>query len=595
MTSLSHPKDLHTSQAARKRVRKRYRKQTRLKLAGMAAIAFAALSLALLLYSVVSRALPAATETLISLNVHLDRETIDPEGKGDEAAIYSASYSRLIKKSLREKFPGLGRSEKRELYKLVSDGAPYELRDYVVKNPTLIGKSIVFDFLADDNVDLFIKGRMGKVEDLPASGMAHPVGGIKRGEEVTIHIQSGSLGAGLNKVKKALLLKVAVLQKQANNEKRAIKFMAAKIKTAKTQDERGKFWAHQKKYQDKYSYFIDQINDLKKRANSTGGSEELNSSLPSLFLKLNGGVIRATHVTTSQIKGVVVLPLKSLADAKTGQWRLQLASTPQDNRKISDNQIIWVQKLQQDNLIKSTFNWHFFKSADASEPEEAGILGGLLGTFWTMLVTFVLAFPIGVMGALYLEEFAPKNILTYFIEVTINNLAAIPSIVFGLLGLAVFVNFFGLPYSSSLVGGIVLALMTLPTVIIASRAAIKAVPPSIREAALGIGASKVQTVFQHVLPLAMPGIMTGSILGMAQALGETAPLLMIGMVAFIVEPPTAVTDAAASLPVLVYLWADRAEAAFDMRTAAAILVLLAFLVIMNGLAILLRKRFERRW
>jgi phosphate transport system permease protein len=212
-----------------------------------------------------------------------------------------------------------------------------------------------------------------------------------------------------------------------------------------------------------------------------------------------------------------------------------------------------------------------------------------------MLVTFILSFPVGVMAALYLEEFAPRNKFTYFIEININNLAAVPSIVFGLLGLAIFINFFGLPYSSSLVGGMVLALMTLPTVIIASRAAIKAVPPSIREAALGIGASKNQTVFHHVLPLAMPGILTGSIIGMAQALGETAPLLMIGMVAFIVDPPTSVTDSAASLPVLVYLWADRAELAFDMRTTGAIIVLLSFLVVMNGLAILLRKRFERRW
>jgi phosphate transport system permease protein len=218
-----------------------------------------------------------------------------------------------------------------------------------------------------------------------------------------------------------------------------------------------------------------------------------------------------------------------------------------------------------------------------------------MGTLFTMLVTLGLSFPIGVAAAVYLEEFAPKNRLTQIIEVNINNLAAVPSIVFGLLGLAVFINFFGLPRSAPLVGGMVLALMTLPTIIIASRAALKAVPPSIREAALGLGASRMQVVTHHVLPLAMPGILTGTIIGMAQALGETAPLLMIGMVAFIVDIPGSITDPATVLPVQVYLWADSPERAFVARTSAAIMVLLAFLIMMNALAVILRKKFERRW
>jgi phosphate transport system permease protein len=218
-----------------------------------------------------------------------------------------------------------------------------------------------------------------------------------------------------------------------------------------------------------------------------------------------------------------------------------------------------------------------------------------MGSFYTLLVTFLLSFPIGVATAVYLEEFAPKNRWTDLIEVNINNLAAVPSIVFGLLGLAVFINFFGLPRSAPLVGGLVLSLMTLPVIIIAGRAALTSVPPSIREAALGVGASKLQMVGHHVLPLAMPGMLTGSIIGMARALGESAPLLMIGMVAFIVDVPQGFTDPATVLPVQIYLWSDLPERAFVERTSAAIMVLLAFMIVMNGLAIILRKRFERRW
>ena len=234
-------------------------------------------------------------------------------------------------------------------------------------------------------------------------------------------------------------------------------------------------------------------------------------------------------------------------------------------------------------------------SGDSREPELAGIRGALVGTALTLLVTLALCLPIGVLAAIYLEEFAPKNRLTALIEVNINNLAAVPSIVFGLLGLAVFLNFFGLPRSAPLVGGLVLALLVLPTIIIAARAALKAVPPSIKEAALGVGASHQQAVFHHVLPLAMPGIMTGTIIGMAHALGETAPLLMIGMIAFIVDVPTGLTDAATVLPVQIYLWSDLPEVGFQAKTAAAIIVLLVFLFVMNGMAIWLRRKFERRW
>jgi phosphate transport system permease protein len=268
---------------------------------------------------------------------------------------------------------------------------------------------------------------------------------------------------------------------------------------------------------------------------------------------------------------------------------------PETQRRLKDKQIQWLDQLVADGDINQQFNTIFFTHGDSREPELAGIGGAVMGSFIMLLVTLFLSFPMGVAAAIYLEEYAVKNRWTDLIEVNINNLAAVPSIVFGLLGLAVFINFFGLPRSAPLVGGLVLSLMTLPTIIIASRAALKSVPPSIRDAALGIGASKIQMVTHHVLPLALPGMLTGTIIGMAQALGESAPLLMIGMVAFIVEIPTGAFDPSTVLPVQIYLWADSPERAFVERTSAAIMVLLAFLIIMNALAVILRKKFERRW
>ena len=270
-------------------------------------------------------------------------------------------------------------------------------------------------------------------------------------------------------------------------------------------------------------------------------------------------------------------------------------SVPEDSRRLSDRQIEMVDTLAARGALEKRFNRAFFTAGDSREPEIAGIRGALVGSALTLLVTLLLSFPVGVGAAVYLEEFAPRNRWTDTIEVNINNLAAVPSIVFGLLGLAVFLNFFGLLRSVPMVGGMVLALMTLPTIIIAGRAALASVPPSIRQAALGIGASRMQTVLHHVLPLAMPGVLTGTIIGMARALGETAPLLMIGMVAFIVDIPHTPLDPATVLPVQIFLWVDSPERAFVERTSAAILVLLGFLIAMNGLAVVLRRRFERRW
>jgi phosphate transport system permease protein len=271
------------------------------------------------------------------------------------------------------------------------------------------------------------------------------------------------------------------------------------------------------------------------------------------------------------------------------------ASIDASLRPINDAQLAWIAALQQDGRLESKFNRAFFTNGDSREPELAGIRGALMGSFYMLLVTLVLALPVGVAAAIYLEEFAPRNRWSDLIEVNINNLAAVPSIVFGLLGLAVFINWAALPRSAPLVGGLVLSLLTLPVIIIASRAAIKSVPPSIRDAALGLGASRMQVVFHHVMPLALPGMLTGTIIGMSRALGESAPLLMIGMVAFIVDVPGGFSDPATALPVQIYLWADSPERAFAERTSAAIMVLLGFLLLMNLVAVILRKRMEQKW
>ncbi len=267
----------------------------------------------------------------------------------------------------------------------------------------------------------------------------------------------------------------------------------------------------------------------------------------------------------------------------------------EEDRLISNLELNWLNEIRSANNIESNFNKNFFVKADSTEPEQAGIWGSLVGSFFTLFVTLILSFPIAVAAGVFLEELAPKNKFTDFIEVNINNLAAVPSIIFGLLGLAIFLNVMHLPRSAPIVGGMVLALMTLPTIIIATRASLKAVPPSIREAAIGLGATKFQTVTHHVLPLSLPGILTGTIIGMSQALGESAPLLMIGMVAFIVDVPGSFLDSSTVLPVQIYLWKSTAARGFVELTAAGVMVLLSFLILMNGLAVYIRQKFEKKW
>lgn len=303
-------------------------------------------------------------------------------------------------------------------------------------------------------------------------------------------------------------------------------------------------------------------------------------------------IVQANPSVIGTTQNVDILAAANLDSAYKGQIDL---SVPESRRKVSDQQVEWMNKLKAEGAMSEHFNTGLFTFGASSRPETSGVGVAIIGSFYMMAIVLLLALPIGVAASIYLEEFAKKSRFTDLIEVNINNLAAVPSIVFGLLGLAVFVNFLGLPRSASFVGGLVLTLMTLPTIIIATRAALAAVPPSIRAAALGLGASKMQMVFQHILPLAAPGILTGTIIGLARALGETAPLLLIGMVAFVADYPKTPFDPATALPVQIYMWANEAERAFVERMSGAIIILLIFLMAMNIVAIVLRRRFERRW
>ena len=346
-----------------------------------------------------------------------------------------------------------------------------------------------------------------------------------------------------------------------------------------------KFANFQKIIKNSLNSFFPEISDkgeLRKLSNFISSSEEEN--LMKLVLKnkqLVGQKITLWLLASSKIDVINKNPDMELI--------------AEEDRLISDLELNWLNEIRSANNIKSNFNKNFFVKADSTEPEQAGIWGSLVGSFFTLFVTLILSFPIAVAAGVFLEELAPKNKFTDFIEVNINNLAAVPSIIFGLLGLAIFLNVMHLPRSAPIVGGMVLALMTLPTIIIATRASLKAVPPSIREAAIGLGAPKFQTVTHHVLPLSLPGILTGTIIGMSQALGESAPLLMIGMVAFIVDVPGSFLDYSTVLPVQIYLWKSTAARGFVELTAAGVMVLLSFLILMNGIAVYIRQKFEKKW
>ena len=560
-----------SSDAARARIRARYRAETRFKSYGIIALLITGVFLAALMFNIFQNGLPAFWQHSLKLDVNVTAEDIDPSGKRDPKQLQGGDYFAVVRKALEAQFPGVeGRGELKKMSQLLSTGAGDELRKRVVADPTLVGRTIQVPVLLDDNADLYFKGGATTIETRPGRGIATPSGLTG---EVRILTASNDFAGEMTRLKAALLERANVLRVEAGRMERA-NVAETKQKGIEARQEAAA---------------------LQDRIDSIAQIEDLDDKMPSLLVAINGGMVKIDKVGPAEALGKVIIPLTSLSDARAAEWQIVSYVTPESNRKATDVEVTFLERLKANGKVENGFNWQFLTNGDSREPELAGIRGSLTGTLLTLLVTLLLCLPLGVMAAVYLEEFAPKNRLTDLIEVNINNLAAVPSIVFGLLGLAVFLNFFNLPRSAPLVGGLVLALLVLPTIIIASRAALKAVPPSIKEAALGVGASHQQAVFHHVLPLAMPGIMTGTIIGMAHALGETAPLLMIGMIAFIVDVPQGLTDAATVLPVQIYLWSDLPEPAFKLKTAGAIVILLLFLFAMNGMAIWLRKRFERRW
>ena len=608
--------NLHTQElrSAKDRVQDglagRYRKERRFRLYGMLAISLGMLFLALLFFSILSNGLPAFQQTYMQLEVRFDPSYLDPRGDGSAESLAAGDYGGLVKATLRERFPGVsGRREKRELYSIVSTGAAYQLRNMVQSDPALVGTTAKVWVPADDEVDMLLKGHTTDVVQHEGRGI---VSLVSDADGVRLLSTSNDFSNILQDIKRFLSRKADKVERKLNRlqdnladaqreRERLEQALTQARQTAGPEGAQGMERQLENEqvriedYQQKISREQGILDDLRRRADNPGGQEALSKEMPSYLVAVNGGLIKLSGVSNTEASGSVLMPMQSLDDAESGAWQILEYETPETSRRLKDNALAWAWDLQQKGQLEKRFNTTFFTAGDSREPELAGIWGAAVGSFYTLVVTLLLSFPIGVSAAVYLEEYAPKNRWTDLIEVNINNLAAVPSIVFGLLGLAVFINFFGLPRSAPVVGGLVLTLMTLPTIIIASRAALKSVPPSIREAALGVGASRIQMMTHHVLPLAMPGMLTGTIIGMAQALGETAPLLMIGMVAFIVDIPGGFTDPAAVLPVQIYLWADSPERAFVERTSAAIMVLLGFLITMNILAVFLRKKFERRW
>jgi phosphate transport system permease protein len=533
-----------SSDVARQRIRRRYAADRRLQAYGIIAIALAIGLLSVLLTSIVVNGLPAFVQGKADISFFIDPAKVDAEKLAD------GNYRALVRDALKPFIPADATDkEKTDAAKVLTSDAPYILRDYVVKHPDVIGKTIALPISLSDAFDQLNKGVIP--QEIDALNWVQ-VGWFEslrnRGLE------------GVEDGRKVLKLEVYI--------------DPAKIEAGPPLS--GDFAALAR---DSLQAYLPKVHD---------------ASLSTMLADDAPAAIAARAADDPALIGKTVQVSLPLSDAFAG---LAQGKTPKVlNPRFTAAQIEVFEAMKAKGLVRMPFNWELFFNADSRFPERAGLAGAITGTFLMLLVCFGLSFPIGIAAAVYLEEFAPKNRLTDLIEVNINNLAAVPSVVFGLLGLAVFLGFFGLPRSTPLVGGMVLSFVTLPTIIIATRAALKAVPPSIREAALGVGASKHQMVMHHVLPLAMPGILTGTIIGMAHALGETAPLLLIGMNAFIPSVESmGILEPATTLPTQIFNWADSPERGFVSRTSAAILVLLAFLVIMNLLAIVLRQRFERKW
>ncbi|SOH94782.1 phosphate transport system permease protein [Monaibacterium marinum] len=592
MVAMNELSALHGGEASRRRLRKRRAAEFRLKAYGIAAIVIAGLALVTLMSSVVGNARYALSESYITLPMTISAEelNVDPT---DPESIRRGDYERFVRDQVRAEFDYVsGRTPRRELADLYSNAAGFDLRDMVIADPSLIGQTIDVRMLASDVADLYIKGDYGTLAE---TELSTPLTFTSTGEDtVLVEATEPVFQNVFQDVQRDLLLLAERREREAGRQEAGRVEFLRRADVAETVEARDAAIAEAANREVARDALQAEADDLRARSTDANGFEAVSDDNESLLFRLNGGWLKATSVGADVVEAEIIVPLDD-TNLTNPDYSMLVQPLPESARKVSDNQVAWIEELRSEGAVDQVFNWRFFTAGDSRDAERAGIWGAAVGSFWTMMVTFVLAFPIGTLAAIYLEEFAPRNRFTDFVEVNINNLAAVPSIVFGLLGLAVFLGFFGVPRSAPIAGGIVLALMTLPTIIIASRAAIRAVPPSIRDAALGLGASKLQTSFHHVLPLAMPGILTGTIIGMAQALGETAPLILIGMVAFIVDVPTSVTDPATVLPVQVFRWSDFPERAFEARTAAAICVLLVFLVLMNAFAVFLRKRFERRW
>jgi phosphate transport system permease protein len=565
------------------RLAKRYRAEGRFRIFGILAIIAAISVLALLIGSIASQSLSAFRVNELTLSITLEANRVDPAGDRSEASLRRGAYNGLMQDALRAEFPSVeNRGDLRQLFGLYTPLNSARLQNRVLADPSLVGQTVDFTFPISDDADRYLQGLTTTSHDLAPGGAASVSATTG---EVRITADTDVFSTIVADIRETLIARADELENRANRyEARATATVSAEAAEGLTREAAQAF---------------SEAASFRALAAPAGASVNMSPDLPSRLVRINGGVVQIDRISDGgrTAEGRVLV---ALDHTNTSQdWSIWTLDVPQSARRILDSQIVWTETLRERGRVVERFNTYLFTNADSREPELAGVLGAIIGTALTMLVTMLLAVPVGVATAVYLEEFAPKNRLTGFIEVNINNLAAVPSIVFGLLGLAVFISLFGMPRSAPLVGGMVLALMTLPTVIITSRAALKAVPPSIREAALGVGASRLQTVVHHVLPLAAPGILTGSIIGLAQAMGETAPLLMIGMVAFVADAPSlsigGLTEPATVMPVQIFLWSDGAERAFEPRTAAAILILLALMIGFNAVAVFLRRRFERRW
>lgn len=584
--------------AAAARYRRRRRAETRFRLYGLAAIAFAATSLIVLVSSVLLQSVSALFVHHLVLEVEVPAE--DARASADPAA--------LLRQAVASEFPEIrDRASLRALNRLTHSLNAVRLSDALERATGQGRGQIRFVSPLSDDLDLFLKGRVyPRVERVGGA----PLRLDATTGAVTLTIAAEDVSAVRARLQTRLEALARRLDAELEGRERDRARVAALLAEAENADDADAVQA-QRRALAVADVMLTSVTARRDAASTQAQAPmdaglDLTDTLPSVLVVVNGGVVKLEQLTPDGARGRVLAPLNTADPAPARSWRIVQITTPEADRarsKFNDAEAAFALVLEERGVVRRGFNSIFFTAATSNEPELAGVAGALIGSLWTMLVTMALAVPIGVGAAIYLEEFAPRNRFTALVEININNLAAVPSIVFGLLGAAVLLNFFGQNLGLSdvfgrgfpLVGGVVLALMTLPTIIIATRAALRAVPAGVRDGALSVGASRMEMVKDHVLPLAAPGILTGAIIGLAQALGETAPLLLVGMAAFVAELPDGPTSTATVMPVQIFQWANKAERAFSPLAAAAILVLLSVMIAMNAIAVWLRRRYERRW